>query len=99
MDDVLDQVRDAVEAPIDFEGQRLATLVNYVLLSGFGIVSFFVGFLTENVYYALYVGLAGLAVTLLAVVPPWPFYNRDPVQWLPASRGAWVGTGLSKKTN
>jgi signal peptidase complex subunit 1 len=54
---------------------------------------------TENVYYALYVGLAGLVVTLLAVVPPWPFYNRDPVQWLPASRGAWIGTGQSKKTN
>jgi hypothetical protein len=55
MDDILDQVRDAVEAPIvrcqsrpstyhaltdpsqDFEGQRLATLVNYALLSGFGV--------------------------------------------------------------
>jgi hypothetical protein len=63
------------------------------------VVSFIVGFATENVYYALYVGLAGLVVTLLAVVPPWPFYNRDPVQWLPASRGAWIGTGQSKKTN
>jgi hypothetical protein len=53
MDDILDQARDAVEAPIvrhsrrpsipltlrpqDFEGQRLATSVNYVLLSGFGV--------------------------------------------------------------
>jgi hypothetical protein len=53
MDAVLDQVRDAVEAPIvsplpssldihadstqDFEGQRLATLVNYAFLSTFGV--------------------------------------------------------------
>jgi len=53
MDDILDQARDAVEAPIvrhslrppipltlrpqDFEGQRLATSVNYVLLCSFGV--------------------------------------------------------------
>jgi hypothetical protein len=52
MDALLDQVRDGVEAPIvcylrrgitqltasqDFEGQRLVTLINYALLSTFGV--------------------------------------------------------------
>lgn len=29
-------------------------------------------------------GLAGAALTFLAVVPPWPFYNKNPQLWLPA---------------
>lgn len=37
MDQILDQVRDAVDAPIDFEGQKVATLVNYVVMSVFGV--------------------------------------------------------------
>ena len=67
----------------------------------FQVASFFTGFITENVYYALYVGLVGLVVTMLAVVPPWPIYNKHPVQWLPPRKvgGIWVATDDSKKTS
>jgi signal peptidase complex subunit 1 len=34
------------------------------------------------------VGLAGTALTFLAVVPPWPFYNKNPEGWLPASNAS-----------
>jgi hypothetical protein len=53
MDEILDQIRDVAEAPIvcadsllspksltesqDFQGQRLASLINYALLSTFGV--------------------------------------------------------------
>jgi len=101
MDAVLDQVRDAVEAPIDFEGQRLATLVNYAFLSTFGVISFLVGYTTGNVYNALWAGLGGAIITLLAVVPPWPIYNRNPVTWLPARKiaGYWVEQPDAKKSS
>jgi signal peptidase complex subunit 1 len=54
--------------------------------------------MTANVYNALWVGLAGAVLTMLVVVPPWPFYNRDPVQWLPARRvgGVWVDVDEKK---
>jgi len=99
MDAILDQARDAVDAPIDFEGQRLATLVNYAFLSTSGVISFLVGYATANVYNALWTGLAGAVVTVLAVVPPWPMYNRNPVQWLPPRKvaGYWVENPDSKK--
>lgn len=35
----------------------------------------------------MYVGLGGTALTFLLVVPPWPFYNKNPVKWLPAGSG------------
>jgi len=100
MDELLDQARDVVEAPIDFEGQKLAVLVNYGFMSTFGVASFVTGLTTSNVYYALYVGLAGLVVTMLAVVPPWPFYNRNPVKWLGPRKvgGVWVAADDSKKS-
>jgi hypothetical protein len=37
MDQILDQVRDAVDAPIDFQGQQVATIVNYAMMSVFGV--------------------------------------------------------------
>jgi hypothetical protein len=37
MDAALDQVRDIVEAPIDFQGQQLATKINYILLTLTGV--------------------------------------------------------------
>lgn len=30
----------------------------------------------------LWVGLAGTAFTAFVVVPPWPFFNRNPEKWL-----------------
>ena len=37
MDNILEQVRDAVDAPIDFQGQQVATVVNYAMMSVFGV--------------------------------------------------------------
>ncbi|KAH7390493.1 microsomal signal peptidase 12 kDa subunit-domain-containing protein [Pyrenochaeta sp. MPI-SDFR-AT-0127] len=83
-DQLLEQVRDAVEGQIDFEGQRLAELLTTVLLGGIGIIAFLVGFMTQDIRLSLYIGLAGTALTFLVVVPPWPFYNKNPEGWLPA---------------
>ncbi|KAF2727717.1 microsomal signal peptidase 12 kDa subunit [Polyplosphaeria fusca] len=80
---LLEQVRDAVEGQMDFEGQRLAEMMTTVMLGAAGIVAFFVGFMTQDIKLSLYIGLAGTALTFLAVVPPWPFYNKNPEGWLP----------------
>jgi signal peptidase complex subunit 1 len=28
-------------------------------------------------------GLGGTAFTMALIVPPWPFFNRHPIKWLP----------------
>jgi len=84
-DQLLEQVRDAFEGQIDFEGQRLAEMLTTVLLGAAGIVAFLVGYFTQDILMTLYVGLAGTALTFLVVVPQWPFYNKNPEDWLPAS--------------
>jgi len=82
-DQLLEQVRNAAEGQIDFEGQRLAEFLATALLVAVGAIAFIVGFLLQDIKRALFIGLGGTAVTFLLVVPPWPFFNRHPVKWLP----------------
>ncbi|PVH85500.1 microsomal signal peptidase 12kDa subunit [Cadophora sp. DSE1049] len=82
-DEILDQVRELAEGQIDFEGQRLAEYLATALLAIFGAISFIVGYFQQDIKRALLIGLGGTAATFLLVVPPWPFFNRHPVKWLP----------------
>lgn len=47
------------------------------------VISFIVGFFLQDIKLALFIGLGGTALTFLLIVPPWPFFNRHPVKWLP----------------
>ncbi|GAB1743169.1 hypothetical protein NU219Hw_g9025t1 [Hortaea werneckii] len=96
MDQLLEQARTVWEGEIDFEGQKLAELLTYVILSISGVVAFLAGYFTQNIYNTLYTGLGGTALTFLLVVPPWPFYNQHPQPWLPPRTGrqAWQGVSI-----
>ncbi|EOD50212.1 putative microsomal signal peptidase 12kda subunit protein [Neofusicoccum parvum UCRNP2] len=81
-DDLLEKARDFVEGQIDFDGQRLAELLTTALLTTAGIVAFIVGYSTQDIALALRILLAGAVLTFVAVVPPWPFFNKNPATWL-----------------
>ncbi|KAI9802861.1 MAG: hypothetical protein M1833_001460 [Piccolia ochrophora] len=94
MADVLPpEVQQILEGQIDFEGQRSAELLTTSLLAASGLVAYIVGLVKQDIYLSLYTGLAGTALTFLIVVPPWPFFNKHPVKWLPA-RNASAGDGI-----
>ncbi|KAI1328500.1 microsomal signal peptidase 12 kDa subunit-domain-containing protein [Xylariaceae sp. FL0255] len=46
-------------------------------------IAFIVGYFLQDITLALKIGLAGTALTFLAIVPPWPFFKQHPVKWLP----------------
>ncbi|KAF8252927.1 hypothetical protein K440DRAFT_657501 [Wilcoxina mikolae CBS 423.85] len=48
------------------------------------LVDGFTGFILHDLKITVYIGLGSAALTILAVVPPWPFYNKNPQSWLPA---------------
>ena len=99
-DQLLEQIREAAEGQIDFEGQRLAEFLATALLATVGVsipslcsiffplmfiqaVAFIVGFFLQDIKLALFIGLGGTALAFTLIVPPWPFFNRHPVKWLP----------------
>jgi len=85
---LLEQVRDVVDGQIDFEGQKLAELIANVALSVSGIIAFLVGFYLQDIKLAVWIALGGTILTFVVVVPPWPFFNRNPVKWLPVGGSA-----------
>ncbi|KAK4186861.1 microsomal signal peptidase 12 kDa subunit-domain-containing protein [Podospora australis] len=89
---LLEQARDVVEGQIDFEGQKLAELLINVSLSLVGAIAFIVGYILQDIKLAVYIGLGGTAATFLLAVPPWPFFNKNPVKWLPVQ-------GITPPTN
>ncbi|CAK7207813.1 hypothetical protein SEUCBS139899_010628 [Sporothrix eucalyptigena] len=86
-DQLLDQIRDVAEGQIDFEGQRLCDTLATVLLSIVGAITFVVGYFLQDIKLSVYIALAGTALTFLVIIPPWPFYNKNPVKWLPIGGG------------
>jgi len=91
-EELLDQIRDLVDGQIDFKGQQFAELLTTVVLSAVGFTAFIIGFLLQDIALALKVGLGGTALAFLIIVPPWPFFNKNPVTWLPVGGGAAVAT-------
>lgn len=48
-------------------------------------LAFLVGYFLQDIKLAVYIGLGGTAATFFLVVPPWPFFNKNPVKWLPVA--------------
>lgn len=68
----------------DFRGQSLADFLTNFLLIASSIIAFLVGFITQDIYKTLYIGLSGTLIAFLLVVPQWPYFNKKPEPWLPA---------------
>ncbi|KAH9895932.1 microsomal signal peptidase subunit [Cubamyces lactineus] len=77
-------IQKFLEGKIDFEGQKLVEKIARDTLIVATLVSFIAGFALQSLRVTF--GLFALFVVLLsiAVIPPWPMYNRHPVKWLPA---------------
>ncbi|KNE01214.2 hypothetical protein QG37_02104 [Candidozyma auris] len=82
MDQIAAQINDLFEFPIDFEGQKKVDhIINlYVFVSA--LLSVLVGFVTQNLFLLLVTFASVLVVTSIIVLPAWPQYKKNPVQWL-----------------
>jgi len=94
MDDLLAPLRDAFEGEIDFQGQRLTEMLSTVLLALSGVIAFFVGFIYQEIYFTLWTLLAGVILTALVIIPPWPVYNKHPEKWLVPAGGNIGAVGI-----
>ena len=56
----------------------------YYFLIIISAVGWIVGYYQQSFYTTFLYWSGALAFTVLLCVPDWPFYNRHPVNWLPA---------------
>ncbi|KAI0338744.1 microsomal signal peptidase 12 kDa subunit [Trametopsis cervina] len=84
MDALQQQITQAFEGKIDFEGQKLVDQIARIALGVIAVVAFLVGLALQSIQTTFIIFGAGTVLLLVAVVPPWPMFNQHPVQWLPA---------------
>ncbi|ODQ51916.1 microsomal signal peptidase 12kDa subunit [Saitoella complicata NRRL Y-17804] len=86
-----------VRGSIDFHGQRLADTLTQSILIISAIVGFIVGLALQDIRYTVFSTLVGAGITVLIVVPPWPFYNAHPVKFQASQKKAAALTVEEKK--
>ncbi|KJE90350.1 hypothetical protein CAOG_008536 [Capsaspora owczarzaki ATCC 30864] len=99
MTSLFKRVVDTVPS-IDYHGQKLAEDLFTWILSGSAVIAFAVGWMLQDFMMTLYLSAAAAAFCVLLVVPPWPFYRRHPVTFLPPLKGGDHGAaeGLATTT-
>ncbi|KAH8832873.1 microsomal signal peptidase 12 kDa subunit-domain-containing protein [Flagelloscypha sp. PMI_526] len=69
-----------------------ASLLRLVLLHAtyfFGkVISFIIGFVLQSLTATFSVFGASVLILAVMVLPPWPFLNRNPIQWQKATQGS-----------
>ncbi|KAE8388377.1 putative microsomal signal peptidase subunit SPC12 [Aspergillus alliaceus] len=91
MEDIFAPIQDVFEGQIDFCGQHTAEILSTALLIISGVVAFLAGYIYQDLHLTLWVGLAGTLITGLAVIPPWPMYNKNPETWFVPLAGSAGG--------
>ncbi|KAJ2798498.1 hypothetical protein H4R20_004798 [Coemansia guatemalensis] len=81
---------------IDFEGQSLASSLSTLLIACAGAVALAAGFVLQRLDVCFYAYALCIAATYAVVLPPWPFFRRHPLVWLPRkARGLASGASSS----
>lgn len=55
------------------------------------VIAFLVGYVHQDIHLTLWAGLAGTIITGLAVIPPWPMFNKNPERWFVPAPGIAAG--------
>jgi len=82
MDAIISQIQDVFEGQIDFHGQRLTETISTVVLTVSSVIALIIGFIEQDIYLTMWIGLAGTLLAMFLVVPPWPVYNQHPQPWI-----------------
>ncbi|CAG9538340.1 unnamed protein product [Cercopithifilaria johnstoni] len=82
---------------IDFVGQRRAERIFQVILVLTAVIGYGIGFVTQQLSYAIYMLCSGFILSCILVVPPWPYLRRNPIHWQPVQTIASLSANASSK--
>ncbi|KAL7135069.1 hypothetical protein ABFS83_11G068100 [Erythranthe nasuta] len=70
---------------MDWQGQKLAEHLMQLMLVFFAVAAFITGYVLGSFQTMLLIYAAGVVLTSLITIPNWPFFNRNPINWLDSS--------------
>jgi len=68
-----------IQQPIDLIGQDLSHKLYRIIITLAGIIGTIAGYITQDFQITMIIVLVGTTIAFLLCVPPWPFYNRNPL--------------------
>jgi len=66
---------------MDFEGQRKAERIFQVIIVAHAIIGFAIGYAVQQFSYTVYTIIFGFLLSCAIVLPPWPYFRKDPLNW------------------
>ncbi|CAH8503834.1 unnamed protein product [Schistosoma haematobium] len=66
---------------MDFVGQKNAERCMNLMIITFLVIAFPVGYYKQQLSDSVLILLFGCILTALAVLPPWPCYHKNPIDW------------------
>uniref|UniRef100_A0A8C3HGM7 Signal peptidase complex subunit 1 n=1 Tax=Chrysemys picta bellii TaxID=8478 RepID=A0A8C3HGM7_CHRPI len=66
-----------------YKSQKLAEQIFRGIILVSAVIGFIYGYVAEQFGWAVYIVMAGFALSCLLTFPPWPMYRRNPLKWLP----------------
>ncbi|SPJ12714.1 microsomal signal peptidase protein, putative [Plasmodium sp. DRC-Itaito] len=66
---------------MDYCGQNLAYTIRNIVFGISTIISIIVGYYNQSLALSTYIILAGTALASILIIPTWPMYNRNNIQW------------------
>ncbi|KAL7077855.1 hypothetical protein ACQ4LE_003373 [Meloidogyne hapla] len=84
-----------ISTHIDYEGQRKSERIFQVILVVHGVLGFIAGYMVQQLSVTIYTVGIGFFISCLVVLPPWPFYRRNPLNWQPNPHKGQKGSSSS----
>jgi len=81
MDEIVDKIKSVLDGPIDYKSQKFTEDLSYKLLIIGAIISSLIGFVTQDIKNTLIFSALTIVVTLGIVLPPYPGYNNQKIEW------------------
>ncbi|TGZ62616.1 hypothetical protein CRM22_007337 [Opisthorchis felineus] len=66
---------------MDYKGQKRAEWCMNIIMGIFFLIAFPLGYFKEMLSVSVFTVLAGSALAAVVVLPPWPCFRRDPLNW------------------
>ena len=81
MPDIVESIKSVLDGPIDYKSQKFIEQLSYKVLIVGAVISSLAGFAVQDIRTLLAFSAITVLITLAIVVPPYPGYNNQKIEW------------------
>ncbi|SMN20786.1 similar to Saccharomyces cerevisiae YJR010C-A SPC1 Subunit of the signal peptidase complex (SPC) [Maudiozyma saulgeensis] len=86
MSEIVQEINKYLVFPVDYPSQKKLNDRTHILIILFGIISFVYGYVTQSIKNLLICYGVGILITSLIIVPAYPFYNKQKLNFVTPKR-------------